>query len=211
MKNGEICVENKENLYDKTPFYMTYPLQNLYVAEMEYERDLERMKELYPRSVQQLLRLVERRCDELEQEGSRMYDENPDRFMMEKEACDLYERFIRENPELLMPPPPARPPMPVPRPIPQPAPMPMPPSGAMPGARPNRFPITPPEEFRDMMERPEPVPRPYPGQMEGREDIQMQERGRCENSWLCSLIGVLFNNEVYRRRCRNRRCRRWSM
>ena len=191
MKNGEICVENKENLYDKTPFYMTYPLQNLYVAEMEYERDLERMKELYPRPVQQLLRLVERRCDELEQEGSRMYDENPDRFMMEKEACDLYERFIRENSELLMPPPPARPPMP--------------------GARPNRFPITPPEEFRDMMERPEPVPRPYPGQMEGREDIQMQERGRCENSWLCSLIGVLFNNEVYRRRCRNRRCRRWSM
>ena len=29
-------MENKENLYDKTPFYMTYPLQNLYVAEMEY-------------------------------------------------------------------------------------------------------------------------------------------------------------------------------
>ena len=63
--------------------------------------------------------------------------------------CEKYGLSIskteRENPELLMPPPPARPPMP--------------------GARPNRFPITPPEEFRDMMERPEPVPRPYPGQM----------------------------------------------
>lgn len=166
-------MENKENLYDKTPFYMTYPLQNLYVAEMEYERDMERMRELYPREVQQLLQLVEKRCDELEEEGSRMYDENPDRFMMEKEACDLYERFLRENPQIAMP-----------------TPMPMPTPMTMPMPRPNRFPITPPEEFRD---------------------IQMQQRGGCRDSWLCSLIGVLFSNEVYRRRCRHRRCRRWSM
>ena len=199
MENGEICVENKESLYDKTPFYMTYPLQNLYVAEMEYERDIERMRELYPREVQQLLRLVERRCDELEDEGSRMYDENPDRFMMEKEACDLYERFLKDNPELTRPPQPVTPPPPRPMP--------------MPGPRPNRFPIIPPEEYRDMLPpRQEPVPRPYPGQMEETDGgIQMQERGGCRDSWLCSLIGVLFNNEVYRRRCRNRRCRRWSM
>ena len=197
MKNGENCVDNKESLYDKTPFYMTYPLQNLYVAEMEYERDIERMRELYPKDVQELLKLVERRCDELEEEGSRMYDENPDRFMMEKEACDLYERFIRENPMM-------SPPRPMPVPMPAPAPMPAP--------RPNRFPIMPPEEYRNMVpERPEPVPRPYPGQMSSPEDIQMQQRGGCRDSWLCSLIGVLFNNEVYRRRCRNRRCRRWSM
>ena len=187
-------MENKESLYDKTPFYMTYPLQNLYVAEMEYERDIERMRELYPREVQQLLRLVERRCDELESEGSRMYDENPDRYMMEKEACDLYERFVRENPQL------TRPPQPMPRPE------------QMPGPRPNRFPITPPEDFRDMVPpRQEPVPRPYPTQMPNAEELQMQQRDGCRDSWLCSLIGVLFNNEVYRRRCRNRRCRRWSM
>ena len=206
-------MENKENLYDKTPFYMTYPLQNLYVAEMEYERDIERMRELYPREVQQLLQLVERRCDELEQEGSRMYDENPDRFMMEKEACELYQRFLRENPGIMTPPPPPPRPMPAPQPMtPPPRPVPMPGQQPMPGPRPNRFPITPPDEFRDMVPgRPEPVPRPYPGQMSAPEDIQMQERAGCGDSWLCSLIGVLFNNEVYRRRCRNRRCRRWSM
>lgn len=210
MKSGEICVENKESLYDKTPFYMTYPLQNLYVAEMEYERDIERMRELYPREVQQLLRLVERRCDELEEEGSRMYDENPDRFMMEKEACDLYERFLRENPELTRPSQPVAP-LP-PRPVPVPGTEPIPGPRPMPGPRPNRFPITPPEEYRDMVPpRQEPVPRPYPGQMAGPDHIQMQQRGGCQDSWLCSLIGVLFNNEVYRRRCRNRRCRRWSM
>ena len=159
-------MENKENLYDKTPFYMTYPLQNLYVAEMEYERDIERMRELYPKEVQRLLRLVERRCDELEEEGSRMYDENPDRYMMEKEACDLYDRFIRENPQLIRP-------MPVPPPPPRPMPIPPPP------------------------------PRPMP--------IRAQSMDGCHDSWLCSLIGVLFNQEVYRRRCRNRRCNRWLM
>lgn len=191
-------MENKENFYDKTPFYMTYPLQNLYVAEMEYERDLERMKELYPRQVQQLLQLIARRCDELEQEGSRMYDENPDRYMMEREACELYERFLKENPQ----------PMPNPNPNPQtqlrPNPQPQP--------RQNRFAIVPPEEFKEMFpptpSRPQEV---YPEPMAESEEIQMQERGRCHDSWLCSLIGVLFSDEVYRRRCRHRRCRRWSM
>ena len=168
-------MENKENFYDKTPFYMTYPLQNLYAAEMEYERDIERMRELYPQEVQRLLRLVERRCDELEEEGSRMYDENPDRYMMEKEACDLYERFIRENPHLVRPQPPPRP-MPVP---PSPRPMPM---------QPRPMPMQPP-----------PMP------------IQAQAMEGCHDSWLCSLIGVLFNQEVYRRRCRHRRCNRWLM
>ena len=189
-------------MYDKTPFYMTYPLQNLYVAEMEYERDIERMRELYPKEVQRLLQLVERRCDELEEEGSRMYDENPDRYMMEREACELYKRFIRENPSMVAPPPPP------PRPVPMPMPMPSP--------RPNPFPIVPPPGFGDTMPRPEqiprpePVPRPYPGAMNN-EELQMQQREEWENPWLRSLIGVLFNNEVYRRRCRNRRCRRWSM
>jgi hypothetical protein len=29
------------------------------------------------------------------------------------------------------------------------------------------------------------------------------------NSWLCNTVGILFGNEVYRRRCRYRRCHRW--
>ena len=74
-------MENKENLYYQMPFYMTYPMQNLYLMEMEYEKDMERMKELYPKEVQNLQKMIERRCDEMEYEGSRMYDENPDRRM----------------------------------------------------------------------------------------------------------------------------------
>ena len=30
-----------------------------------------------------------------------------------------------------------------------------------------------------------------------------------QNDWMRGLIGVLLSDEMYRRRCRNRRCRRW--
>ena len=166
---------------------MTYPMQNLYLTEMEYEKDMERMKELYPREVLQLQQMVEKRCDEMEYEGSRMYDENPDRYMLEREAWRLLEEFLRQNPQYgnMAPPPP--PPRPMPRPEgpmnqgPPPRPMP----------RPER-PMSPPP------------PRPMPRE----EELSMQQY-RGEHTWLRSLIGILFHDEIYRRRCRHRRCSRW--
>jgi len=126
-------VEDRDSLYQKTPFYMTYPMQNLYLTEMEYEKDMERMKSLYPREVRELQQMVERRCDEMEYEGSRLYDENPDRYMLEREAQRLFE-----------------------------------------------------------------------------ETLTAQQYGRRrDDGWLRSLIGILFHDEIYRRRCRHRRCSRW--
>ena len=121
-------MEYRDYLFQKPPFYMTYPMRNLYLAEMEYEKDMERMKELYPQEVQQLQKMVERRCDELEYEGSRIYDENPDRYMLEQEVDRLSAQHYN---------------------------------------------------------------------------------GHRENGWLRSLIGILFHDEIYRRRCRYRRCSRW--
>lgn len=150
---------------------MTYPMQNLYLTEMEYEKDMERMKELYPREVRQLQEMVERRCDEMEYEGSRMYDENPDRYMLEREAQRLLEEFLRQNPQYgNLTPPPSRP-----------MPRPEPPMG--------------------------PPPRPMPRR---EEELEVQQYGgRRDDTWLRSLIGILFHDEIYRRRCRHRRCSRW--
>ena len=142
----------KEDENHKIPFYMTYPMQNMYLAEMEYEKDVERMKELYPREVRRIQEMIERHCDEMEHEASRMYDENPDRQMLEEEARRLYERFLRENPQ-----------------------------------------------YNVMM-----PPRPMPPK-----DMQMQQYRNYEEGWLRNLIQIMFQNEMYRRRCRNRRCRRW--
>lgn len=152
-------MEHREDIYYRTPFYMTYPIQNMYLTEMEYERDMERMKELYPEEVRDLQKMVERRCDEMEYEGSRMYDENPDRMMLEEEAERLLERFLRENPQY----------------------------GAT--MQPQR------------MQMPQ-MPR-----ME--DELSAQQRRYHNPNWLRSLIGILFHDEMYRRRCRHRRCNRW--
>ncbi|MBR3811706.1 MAG: hypothetical protein IKJ16_05175 [Agathobacter sp.] len=127
-------MEYRDDLFRKMPFYMTYPMQNLYLTEMEYEKDMERMKQLYPKEVWKLQQMIERRCDEMEYDGSRMYDENPDRYMLEREAKHLLEKFIGENP---------------------------------------------------------------------------QYESNQEYTWIRSLIEILFHDEIYRRRCRHRRCSRW--
>lgn len=193
-------MEYRDNLFQKTPFYMTYPMQNLYLTEMEYEKDMERMKELYPKEVLQLQQMVERRCDEMEYEGSRMYDENPDRYMLEREAQRLLEEFLRQNPQYGSM---APPPRPMPRPEgpmnPTPPPRPMPrPEGPMNPAPPPR-----------PMPRPEGAMPPMPSRPMPREEELSMQQYRGDHTWLRSLIGILFHDEVYRRRCRHRRCSRW--
>ena len=145
-------MDYRGNLFEKMPFYMTYPMQNLYLAEMEYEKDMERMKELYPNDVRQLQAMVEYRCDQMEYEGSRMYDENPDRWMLEMEVQRLLEEFLSQN-----------------------------------------------TQHQEHWERKDEA-----------DDLSVQQFGRGrEHTWLRSLIGILFHDEIYRRRCRHRRCSRW--
>lgn len=127
--------ENQERFFrmqqfdvPKMPFYMSYPMQNLYLTEMEYEKDMDRMKELYPREVRRVLEAVEDECDKMEYEGSLMFDEYPDRLMMAR----LTERIYG--------------------------------------------------------------------------DVTDGAKG---DDTLKSLIGVMLSSEMYRRRCRHRRCRRW--
>ena len=145
----------------KMPFYMSYPMQNLYLTEMEYEKDMDRMKELYPREVKRILELVEEECDKMEYEGSLMFDEYPDRFMMEQITDRIYKKAREGEKQLeteqISGPPPFRPPM---------------------GPKPPGPPMGPP---------------PWNGP---RDDLR-------------SLIGVILTNEMYRRRCRHRRCNRW--
>ena len=139
----------------KMPFYMSYPMQNLYLTEMEYEKDMDRMKELYPKEVGRIVECVEDECDRMEYEGSLMFDEYPDRLMIEMVVDRIQKKVTGEDGELEA------------------------------------------EQFHGGMQPPPghspPPPPPPPGQ----------------NDHLRELIGVILNNEMYRRRCRHRRCRRW--
>lgn len=107
---------------NKIPFYMTYPMQNLYMTELEYQKDMERMKELYPAEVRRVQELVDEECDKMEYEGSLMFDEYPDRLMLRRicsricaklednvEATQMQgRRMPPPRPERPMPPPPPR-------------------------------------------------------------------------------------------------------
>ncbi len=140
----------------KMPFYMTYPMQNLYLTEMEYEKDMERMKELYPKEVKQILEYVEEECDKMEYEGSLMFDEYPDRLMLEMVVDRIYQKASGEGTEVTA------------------------------------------EQYWGGMEPPRGGKNPPPPPpRRGKPDL------------LRDLIGVMLNNEMYRRRCRHRRCRRW--
>ena len=90
-------MDYRDNLYPKIPFYMTYPMQNMYLTEMEYEKDIERMKSYYPSETKAIMKMVEDRLDELEYEGSRIYDEEPDRMMIQMEVEQLYRKLMEES------------------------------------------------------------------------------------------------------------------
>ena len=84
-------------VYPKIPFYLTYPMQNMYMTEMEYEKDLDRMKEYYPAETKKIMKLVEDRLDQLEYEGSRIYDEEPDHLMIQMEIDGIYRQLMEDT------------------------------------------------------------------------------------------------------------------
>ena len=61
--------------YYRRPMSNTYPMQDIYSEEMEYERDMERMKQMYPDKAKKVQRYVEDECDKMEYDGSMMFDE----------------------------------------------------------------------------------------------------------------------------------------
>lgn len=127
------------------PFYMAYPFLMPFDQEREQEKDLQLMQSYYSRRASRIQEKVERECDRMEYDGSMMFDEYPDKFMMEH-LCRKIERGILSE-----------------------------------------------DEKED--------------QQQSKTDTRAMERDRGDG--LRDLIGVLLFNEMFRRRCRHRRCRRF--
>ena len=69
--------------YDKfLPFYMTYADSSLYSRERIQEQEFALMKSYYPDTARRIQEKAEAQCQMLDYEGSRLYDEYPDRFML---------------------------------------------------------------------------------------------------------------------------------
>ena len=67
---------------DFYPFYASFANPLLYRGEMELEEEFSLMKSYYPETARKIQEKVEEECDLLDYEGSRMYDEYPDRYML---------------------------------------------------------------------------------------------------------------------------------
>ncbi|MFI3207893.1 MAG: hypothetical protein R3Y40_02030 [Eubacteriales bacterium] len=82
----------------KTPYYMAYPLPEIWDEEKMCKRDREYMKGIYPEIAKLLMPYVERECDRLEYQGSLIYDEYPDKLLLRlmcSRVCEMAEKDLQ--------------------------------------------------------------------------------------------------------------------
>ncbi len=77
----------------KVPFYMAYPMKTVYMEELEYEKDMRKLKDMYPKEVRTIQDMVEDECDKMEYEGSLMFDEYPDKLMLNQIVRRIYNNM----------------------------------------------------------------------------------------------------------------------
>lgn len=70
---------NQEKFY---PFYVAYANPMLYSQEKIQEKEFEKMKSYYPEVAGRIQEQVETEVDRIDYEGSMLYDEYPDKYMM---------------------------------------------------------------------------------------------------------------------------------
>lgn len=69
--------------YDKYfPFYAAYAHPLFYEGERMQEKEFELMKSYYPAAMQKIQETVEMQCQQLDYEGSWIYDAYPDKYML---------------------------------------------------------------------------------------------------------------------------------
>ena len=81
---------------DFYPFYASFANPMLYRGEMELEKEFSLMKSYYPETARKIQEKVEEECDLLDYEGSRMYDEYPDKYMIYHLSCKIRESMEPE-------------------------------------------------------------------------------------------------------------------
>lgn len=66
------------------------------VREWSIERDDRLLRELYPDVAKRVMPYIEEECDRMEYNGSRMYDEFPDKYMLQRMNSRIYEKARKE-------------------------------------------------------------------------------------------------------------------
>ncbi len=162
---------------NKMPFYMAYPMQTVYMEEMDYARDMQKLKDMYPKEVREIQDMVEEECDKMEYDGSLMFDETPDRLMLRQITDRIYDAVSGKNTNMNIR------------------------DFEMEQYEENMQAEELPLEGTLVADRRQGMRPPRPSHRPGMRPPKDQG--------LENLIQVLLFNEMYQRRCRHKRCRRW--
>ncbi|MDO5423498.1 MAG: hypothetical protein Q4F41_07210 [Eubacteriales bacterium] len=133
------------------PYYRAFEFPMDFANERENDRDMERLKEMYPDVAREILQYVEEECDKMEYEGSMMFDEQPDQVQLERIVRSIYDRMK------------------------------------------DRFELPEGDDTDEAMAMNQETRRRYPPGA----------------NWLGDMIQVILFQEMHRRRCRHRNCRKW--
>ena len=79
------------------PFYMAYPFLLPLDQEQAQEKDLQVMKSFYSRRAARIQEKADRECDRMEYDGNMMFDEYPDKFMMEHLCRKIEQEVLKEE------------------------------------------------------------------------------------------------------------------
>lgn len=82
---------------DFYPFYAAQMNPEFYSEEREQEREFDLMKSYYPDTARRIQEKAEKQCQLLDYEGSRLYDEYPDRFMLYHICSQVKEEMASDT------------------------------------------------------------------------------------------------------------------
>lgn len=79
------------------PFYMTYPLPMYYQEEDTVTRDLEYLQQMYPSEAKRYQKMIAETLNQLDYEGSCIYDEYPDRWQLYRITQMIMDKIKRTD------------------------------------------------------------------------------------------------------------------
>lgn len=79
------------------PFYMAYPLPMYYQEEDTVTRDLEYLQQMYPSEAKRYQKMIAETLNQLDYEGSCIYDEYPDRWQLYRITQMIMDKIKRTD------------------------------------------------------------------------------------------------------------------